>query len=164
VTTKRGRAGTPVPFGMTITRTARSRVPSRPMKVVVTRVRNTMALPSACGAGFDRRARGAKAMPVGVGDGVLPVPPIDDPGPTGAGGSGADVGTTGADALDGVERPPALTAVSVNVYAVPPERFVMVQLPVSAVTVQVAPPGLAVMTCDVTVADASPATAVGALR
>ena len=31
------------------------------MKVVVTRVRNTMALPSACGAGFDRRARGAKA-------------------------------------------------------------------------------------------------------
>ena len=76
------------------------------------------------------------------------------------------------DAGDAVDVPPAFVAVAVNVYAVPFVRPGTVHEPDAPVTVHVAPPGLAVIVNEavaapdpattVTVAEASPATAVGA--
>ena len=96
------------------------------------------------------------------------------PGSAGAVGTTA-AGVTAAEAADAGDVPVAFVAVAVNVYAVPLVRPSNVQGPPAApATVQVAPPGLAVTVNvsaappgvdpgpTVTVAKASPATAVGA--
>jgi hypothetical protein len=76
------------------------------------------------------------------------------------------------DAGDAVDVPPAFVAVAVKVYGVPFVRPVTVHEPDAPVTVHVAPPGLAVIVNEAvaapdpatteTVAEALPATAVGA--
>ena len=70
--------------------------------------------------------------------------------PVGAAGTlGRGIGVTTADGADAAEVPPALVAVTVNVYAVPFVRPDTTHEPNAPPIVQVAPPGDAVTVCEV---------------
>ncbi len=90
-----------------------------------------------------------------------------------AGAFGFAIGVTASDAADAADVPPAFVAAAVNVYVVPLVRPDTTHEPEAPTIVHVAPSGDAVTVCDVavvpavaaeieTVANASPATTVGA--